>query len=132
MILFCITGTLGILCLLFCRKSSCVLGCLIWIVCSFYLVVVFLFYSLHRACKNLFLLASIRILVGRFVYVYVFFVHVIYRENRPKTKSSLLVEINMEDKKILVLRIRDVRRTFLSKTGTFYLSLSISLERGLC
>ena len=53
-------------------------------------------------------------------------------ENRPKTKSSLLVEINMEDKKILVLRIRDVRRTFLSKTGTFYLSLSISLERGLC
>ena len=71
MILFCITGTLGILCLLFCRKNSCILGCLIWIVCSFYLVV-FLFYSLHRARRNLFLLASVRILVGRFVYVFLF------------------------------------------------------------
>ena len=46
-------------------------------------------------------------------------------ENRPKTKSSLLVEINMEDKKILVLRIRDVRRTFLTKQEhSTYLCLS--------
>ena len=40
-ILFRVAGTLGILCLPFCRKSSCVLGSLISIVCSFYLVVVF-------------------------------------------------------------------------------------------
>ena len=72
MILFRVADTLGILCLLFCRKNSCILDCLIWVVCSFCLVVVLLFYNLHRARKNFFLLSSVRIFVGRFVYVFLF------------------------------------------------------------